>query len=73
MHDRAFDNYLAVMVAQLPGNARRGSPWQHTLFVFGADRLRGDVIDRLCDACDAAGTGLVLAYHATPAHVRQRL
>jgi hypothetical protein len=73
VHDRAFDNYLAVMLAQLPGNARRGSPWQHTLLVFGADRLRGDVIDRLCDACDAAGTGLVLAYHALPAHVRQRL
>lgn len=73
VHDRAFDNYLAVMLAQLPGNARRGSPWQHALFVFGADRLRGDVIDRLCDACDAAGTGLVLAYHAMPAHVRQRL
>jgi hypothetical protein len=73
VHDRAFDNYLAVMLAQLPGNTRRGSPWQHTLFVFGADRLRGDVIDRLCDACDAAGTGLVLAYHAMPAHVRQRL
>ena len=73
MHDRAFDNYLAVMLAQLPDDAPRGSPWQHTLFVFGADRLRGDVIDRLCDACDAAGTGLVLAYHAMPAHVRQRL
>jgi hypothetical protein len=73
VHDRAFDNYLAVMLAQLPADARRGSPWQHTLFVFGADRLRGDVIDRLCAACDAAGTGLVLAYHAMPAHVRQRL
>lgn len=73
VHDRAFDNYLAVILAQLPGDARRGSPWQHTLFVFGADRLRGDVIDRLCDACDVAGTGLVLAYHAMPAHVRQRL
>jgi hypothetical protein len=73
VHDRAFDNYLAVILAQLPGDARRGSPWQHTLFVFGADRLRGDVIDRLCDACDAAGTGLVLAYHAMPAGVRQRL
>jgi len=73
VQDQAFDNYLAVMLAQLPRDARRGSPWQHTLFVFGADRLRDDVIDRLCDAGDAAGTGLVLAYHAMPAHVRQRL
>ena len=73
VQDRAFDNYLAVILTQLPGDAPRGSPWQHTLFVFGADRLRGDVIDRLCDARDDAGTGLVLAYHAMPAHVRNRL
>ncbi len=73
VHDRAFDNYLKVILAQLPGDARPGSPWRHTLFVFGADRLRGDVLDRMCGACDTAGTGLVLAYHAMPAHVRQRL
>ncbi|MGH3186668.1 MAG: hypothetical protein ACRDPY_07395 [Streptosporangiaceae bacterium] len=72
VQDQAFDNYLAVMLTQLPQDARRGSPWQYTLFVFGADRLRGDVIDRLCDACDAQGTGLVLAYYAMPAHVRHR-
>jgi membrane protein implicated in regulation of membrane protease activity len=70
--DEVFDSYL-VMLTHPPDDVQRGSPWQHTLFVFGADRLRGDVIDRLCDACESTGTGLVLAYHAMPAHVRQRL
>jgi hypothetical protein len=70
--DEVFDRYL-VMLTHPPHDAPRRSPWQHTLFVFGADRLRGDVIDRLCDACERTGTGLVLAYHAMPAHVRHRL
>jgi hypothetical protein len=70
--DEVFDSYL-VMLTHPPDDVQRRSPWQHTLFVFGAERLRGDVIDRLCDACQRTGTGLVLAYHAMPAHVRHRL
>jgi hypothetical protein len=31
------------------------------------------VLDRLTDACEAAGTGLVLAYRSMPPHVRQRI
>ncbi len=73
VRDQVFDSYLALILAQPPGTARSRSPWQHALFVFGADRLRGDVIDRLCEACQGTGTGLVLAYHAMPAHVRHRL
>jgi hypothetical protein len=41
--------------------------------MLGADRLRGDTLDRLCDACESTGTGLVLAYRAIPPHVKQRL
>jgi hypothetical protein len=56
------------------GRAQRpGRPWRHTLFLLGADRLRGEVLDRLCDACESTGTGLVLACRAIPQHIRQRL
>ena len=41
--------------------------------MLGADRLRGDTLDRLSDACESTGTGLVLAYRSIPPHVRQRL
>ena len=47
--------------------------WEHTLFLCGAEKLRGDVLDRLIDACEAAGTGLVLLYRSIPGHVRERL
>jgi hypothetical protein len=47
--------------------------WQHTVFLLGAERLRDDVLDRLADACEAGGRGLVLAYRSLPPHVRQRL
>jgi hypothetical protein len=39
----------------------------------GADKLRGDVLDRLTDACEQTRTGLVLAYRSIPAHVKERL
>jgi hypothetical protein len=48
-------------------------PWQHTLFVLDADKLRADVLDRLSDACESTGTGLVLAYRTLAPHVKQRL
>jgi hypothetical protein len=41
--------------------------------VLGADRLRGDVLDRLTDACEISGTGLVLAFRSLPQPVRERL
>src|SRR6202030_3373611 len=44
-----------------------------TVFVRGADRLGGDTLDRLSDACESTGTGLVFGYRSVPPHVRQRL
>jgi hypothetical protein len=41
--------------------------------VLGAERLGGVVLDRLCDACETSGTGLVVAYRSIPAQVRDRL
>ncbi len=65
--------YLAVALTHALRQAEPGQPWQHTLFVLGAQRLRGDVLDRLCDACESTGTGLVLAYRTITQHVRERL
>src|SRR6202030_3534812 len=44
-----------------------------TVFVRGADRLGGDTLDRLSDACESTGTGLVFGYRSVPPHVKQRL
>jgi hypothetical protein len=65
--------YLAVALTHGLRQAERGRPWQHTLFVLGADRLRGDVLDRLSDACEQTGTGLVLAYRTIAPQVKERL
>jgi hypothetical protein len=65
--------YLAVTMTHELRAARPGPPWQHTLFVLSADRLRGDLLDRLSDACESTGTGLVLAYRSVPPPVKQRL
>ena len=47
--------------------------WRHPLFLAGAERLRGDVLDRFTDACETSRSGLVLAYRSMPPHVRQRV
>jgi hypothetical protein len=70
---KVLGTYLAVALTHALRGAQPVPPWQHTVFVLGADRLRGDTLDRLADACESTGTGLVLAYRAIPAHVRQRL
>jgi hypothetical protein len=70
---KVFGTYLAVALTHALRETRPGRPWQHTLFVLGADQLRGDTLDRLSDVCESTGTGLVLAYRAIPAHVKQRL
>jgi hypothetical protein len=65
--------YLAVALTALLRQAPPGRRWQQTLCLLGAERLGGDVLDRLCDAAEIAGAGLVLAYRTIPAHVRERL
>jgi len=70
---RVLGTYLTVALTHMLRETGPGRPWRHTLFVLGADRLRGDTLDRLSDACERSGTGLVLAYRALPPHVRQRL
>jgi len=65
--------YLVAALTQMLRQAPGGPPWQHTLCLFGAERLAGDVIDRLTDACEVSGTGLVLGYRSIPAAARERL
>jgi hypothetical protein len=65
--------FLAVALTALLRQAPAGQPWQQTLCLLGAERLAADVLDRLCDAAEIAGAGLVLAYRSVPAHVRERL
>jgi hypothetical protein len=73
LEGKVFGTYLAVALTHALRETQPGRPWQHTLFVLGADRLRGDTLDRLSDVCESTGTGLVLAYRAILPHVRQRL
>lgn len=60
---------LTAALRQAPPTRR----WQHSVVLLGAERLRGDVIDRLCAAAEIAGTGLMLCYRTIPAPVRERL
>jgi hypothetical protein len=65
--------YVTAALTHLLRRQPRGPAWQHTLLVAGGERLGGDMLDRLSDACEASGTGLVLAYRSLPGHVRERL
>ena len=65
--------YLAVALTAVLRQAPRARRWQQTICLLGAERLPGDVLDRLCDATELTGAGLVLAYRTIPAHVRERL
>jgi hypothetical protein len=71
--NKVLGTYAVTALTHVLRQAPAGQPWQHTLLLAGADKLRGDVIDRLLHACEATRTGLVLAYHSIPAHVRERL
>jgi hypothetical protein len=70
---KVLATYVTVALTHTLRGARPRPPWQHTIFALGADRLRGDTLDRLSDACESTGTGLVLGYRSVPAHVKQRL
>jgi hypothetical protein len=71
--NRVLGTYAVTALTHVLRQAPAGRPWQHTLMLAGADKLRGDVLDRLTDACEQTRTGLVLAYRSIPAHVKERL
>ncbi|WP_405144306.1 hypothetical protein OG589_41450 [Sphaerisporangium sp. NBC_01403] len=72
--NRVLGTYVATalthILRQSPASER---PWYHTIIVAGADKLRGDVLDRLMDACETSQTGLVLTYRSLTPTVRERL
>jgi hypothetical protein len=70
---RLLGGFVVTALTHLLGQAPAGRPWQHTLFLLGAERLRDDVLDRLTDMCENSRSGLVLAYRSMPPPVRQRI
>jgi len=71
--NRTVGAYLIAALTQLLRQVPAGQPWQHTVCLFGAERLGGDLVDRLTDACETSKTGLVIAYRSISALVRERL
>jgi hypothetical protein len=65
--------YLVIALAEALRQSRPDAGWQQAVFVLGADRLPADVLDRLSDAAELTGTGLLLGYRSIPPHVRGRL
>ena len=68
-----LSTYVVAALSPVIRAAALAAPWQHVVFLLGAEKVRGDVLDRLADACTASRTGLVLAYRSIPASVRERL
>jgi hypothetical protein len=71
--NRMLGTYIVAALTHMLRRAERGQPWAHVICLLGAERLGGDVLDRLADACEASRTGLVLAFRSMPASVRERL
>jgi hypothetical protein len=70
---RILGSFMVTALTHLLAQAPPGRPWQHTLFLFGAERLRDDVLDRLALTCENTRSGLVLGYRSMPVQVRQRI
>ena len=71
--NRVLGTYLAVTLTHMLRQAPSGRRWQQALCVLGAEKLGAGVLDRLADACEISGTGLVIGYRSIPGHVRERL
>ncbi|MEO3787021.1 hypothetical protein ABGB12_27165 [Actinocorallia sp. B10E7] len=71
--NKILATYVTTALTHLLRQTPAHRPWGRTLFLCGAEKLRGDVLDRLADACETTGTGLVLMYRTIPGHVRERL
>jgi hypothetical protein len=69
----ALSGYVVAALTQVLSQATPGGPWQHTVFLLGAEQLPAGTLDRLADACETTRTGLVLAYRSIPGPVRDRL
>jgi hypothetical protein len=71
--NRVLGTYVTAALTHVLRSSQSAEPWAHTLLLCGAEKLRGDVLDRLIDSCEATATGLVLMYRSIPPHVKERL
>jgi hypothetical protein len=65
--------YVVAATTHMLRQAEPGEPWAHLICLLGAERLAGDVLDRLADACELSRAGLLLAFRTIPSGVRERL
>ena len=71
--NRVLGTYMAVALTHMLRQAPAGPRWQQTLCVLGAEKLSAEVLDRLLEAGEISGTGLVVGYRSIPGHVKERL
>jgi hypothetical protein len=71
--NRVLATYMTVALTHMLRQAPKRRRWQETLCVLGAEKLRADVLDRLVEACEVSGTGLVLGYRSIPGQVKGRI
>ncbi len=64
---------MTVAITHMLRQAPKRPRWQETLCVLGAEKLRADVLDRLVEACEISGTGLVIGYRSIPGPVKERI
>ena len=57
VESKVLGTYLTVALTHMLRETQPGRPWQHTLFVLGADKLPGDTLDRLSDVRERSATG----------------
>jgi hypothetical protein len=71
--NRVLGTYMAVALTHMLRQAPAGPRWQQTLCVLGAEKLSAEVLDRLLEAGEISGTGLVVGYRSIPGYVKERL
>ena len=71
--NKVLGTYLTVALTHVLRQASVGPRWRHTVCLLGAEKLGADVLDRLVEACEVSGTGLVVGYRSIPGHVKERL
>jgi hypothetical protein len=71
--NQVLGTFAVTTLTHVLRQASGGRPWQHTVLLFGAEKLRDDVLDRLCDACEITRTGLVLAYRSLTGQIGERI
>lgn len=71
--NKVLGTYAVTALTHVLRMSPPSEPWEHTVLVYGAEKLRGDVLDRLIDACEATRTGLTIAYRGLPQQVKERL